>query len=797
MIATGCPSRETLLQYSLGMLVGEQRDELDSHLDTCPNCQATIATLDDADDTAIGRLRTPLSSESVLAEPQLQRALAAALAMHSAGPDAGGGLDAEGLPAPDMPETLGEYRLLEELGHGGMGRVYKALHTKLDRVVAVKVLSRGRVGDRQAINRFEREMKAVGRLAHPNIVQAYDAREIDGMPVLIMEFVDGLDLAEIVRRVGRLPVADACELVRRTALALQCAHEHGLVHRDIKPSNVMLTPAGEVKLLDLGLARFYAGDGARVPAGEEMTGTGQAMGTADYMAPEQASDSRTVDIRADLYSLGCTLYKLLSGRAPFSGPEYHSTLDKLNAHVHQPVPPVRQFAPDVPEGLGPVLDRLLAKDPDDRFATPAEVAEALAPWCVGADLPVLLKRAFDSSPLPPGEGQGEGVPAAKPSLLSTSRGWKWFAGALALLLLVGGLGFALGIMCVGKSEPANPLAFRTATVTRGDITQTIEATGTIEPEDVLDVGAEVAGTIVSLGADPRGKTDPNFKDKTIDYGSPVEAGMVLARIDDAIYKARVDQQKAGYARAEAELAVARAKAKGEPPEAAKTAVVAAESAVAQAKAALKESEINLDRTIIKSPVKGVIIDRRVNVGQNVAPSPNAPVPFLIAKDLEKMQVWAGVNEADIGRIRKGMEVRFRVDGFPNDVFKGTVTQIRLNATMTQNVVTYTVVVSIENPGRKLLPYMTADLHFQVAKGHNVLRVANSALRWKPTPEMVAPDARPSPPAKHDHPKGTLWEVTADGRHVRGVDVQCVLTDGTMCEVSGPDVKEGMEVVCGQ
>ena len=159
-----------------------------------------------------------------------------------------------------MPEMLGEYQLLEELGRGGMGRVYKALHTKLDRVVAVKVLPRGRVGDQKAIARFEREMKAVGRLAHPNIVQAYDAREIDGTPVLIMEFVDGLDLAEIVRRVGPLPVADACELVRQTALALQCAHEHGLVHRDIKPSNIMLARSGEVKLLDLGLARFYAED---------------------------------------------------------------------------------------------------------------------------------------------------------------------------------------------------------------------------------------------------------------------------------------------------------------------------------------------------------------------------------------------------------------------------------------------------------------------------------------------------------------------------------------------------------
>jgi RND family efflux transporter MFP subunit len=471
MSTTTCPSRETLLHYSLGLISEEESNYLTDHLDSCPDCQATIMTLDDADDTAIGRLRTPLSSESVLAEPQLQRALAAAMAMPIPRANASGGLDLEGVPAPDMPETLGEYQLLEELGHGGMGRVYKALHTKLDRVVAVKVLSRGRVGDRQAINRFEREVKAVGRLAHPNIVQAYDAREINDMPVLIMEFVDGLDLAEIVRRVGRLPVADACELVRRTALALQCAHEHGLVHRDIKPSNIMLARSGEVKLLDLGLARFYAEDGADVlpvPAGDDMTGTGQAMGTADYMAPEQASDSRTVDIRADLYSLGCTLYKLLSGRAPFSGPEYRSTLDKLNAHVHQPVPPVQQLAPDVPEELSTILDRLLAKDPRDRFATPADVVAALEPSCRGANLADLMVRALEGqgeggvqgegsirSNLRPGAGQGEGrirspllpgegegVSAVK----SMSRFWKRLAGQLTLLMMVGGIALALGIM---------------------------------------------------------------------------------------------------------------------------------------------------------------------------------------------------------------------------------------------------------------------------------------------------------------------------------------------------------------
>jgi len=432
MVAATCPTRDMLLQYSIGTLSDEQSDDLAGHLDSCPDCQATIVTLEDAEDTLIGRLRTSLGSEACLAEPEFQAALAEAIAMPAAAPSSIGVSPVppgdEGDSASAMPHMLGEYQILEELGRGGMGRVYKALHTKLDRVVAVKVLPRGRVEDRQAIARFEREMKAVGRLAHPNIVQAYDAREIDGTPVLIMEFVDGLDLAELVRRTGPLPVAEACELVRQTALGLQRAHEHGLVHRDIKPSNIMLTgmrvesgkriadsgrddARGEtalrsplsafssslappqVKLLDLGLARFYA----EASAGEEMTGTGQAMGTADYMAPEQASDSRTVDIRADIYSLGCTLYKLLSGRAPFSGPEHRGTLDKMNAHVHQTPPPVRQFAPGVPEELAAILERMLAKDPNDRFATPAEVAAAIEPFCTGASLPSLWEtvRARD------------------------------------------------------------------------------------------------------------------------------------------------------------------------------------------------------------------------------------------------------------------------------------------------------------------------------------------------------------------------------------------------------------------
>ena len=445
MVTAACPAREVLLQYSIGTLSDEQSDDLARHLDSCPDCQATIITLEDAEDTLIGRLRMPLGSESCLAEPEFHAAVAHAIATPSS-PGVSPVLpDHEPNPASVMPQMLGEYRILEELGHGGMGRVYKALHTKLDRLVAIKVLARARLEDPQAIARFEREMKAVGRLAHPNIVQAYDAREIEGTPVLIMEFVDGLDLAELVRRVGPLPVAEACELVRQTALGLQRAHENGLVHRDIKPSNLMLTglpspvrgrgAGGEgsqpqVKILDLGLALLKGDQPGGLapdtphallqspipnpqspsspptthhpPPAEDLTGAQQVMGTVSYMAPEQAGDAHQVDIRADIYSLGCTLYKLLSGRPPFPGRHFsagglapfspHQAPLQPSTSPAKKVPdpfapaPIRQLRPEVPDALAAVLDRMLAKDPADRFATPAEVAEALEPFATTSDL---------------------------------------------------------------------------------------------------------------------------------------------------------------------------------------------------------------------------------------------------------------------------------------------------------------------------------------------------------------------------------------------------------------------------
>lgn len=238
--------------------------------------------------------------------------------------------------------------------------------------------------------------QSVGKLDHPNIVRATDAGDHDGTHFLVMELVDGPNLSQIAKTIGPLRVADACELVRQAAEGLQHAYEHGLVHRDIKPSNLLLSDgrpspssvigSPAVKILDLGLALLRENPTDQ----DELTSSGQIMGTLDYMAPEQASDTHSVDIRADLYSLGCTLYHLLAGSPPFSGSQYSTILKKMMAHAQTPVPPLSNVRSDVPPKLLTILDRLLAKEPSERYATPAEVAAALQPFAQGAQLPELL-----------------------------------------------------------------------------------------------------------------------------------------------------------------------------------------------------------------------------------------------------------------------------------------------------------------------------------------------------------------------------------------------------------------------
>ncbi|HYT90462.1 MAG TPA: protein kinase, partial [Gemmataceae bacterium] len=272
--------------------------------------------------------------------------------------------------------VLGSYVLLERMGEGGMGTVYKARHRPMDRIVAVKIIKSERLAQRDALRRFQREVRALAQLSHPNIVTAYDADRAGERSFLVMEHVEGLDLHRLVRESGPLTPVQACEYVRQAALGLQHASERGLVHRDVKPSNLLLDREQSIiKLLDLGLARREGVASATVPG--ELTGVGMMLGTPDFMAPEQAVDPRQADIRADIYSLGCTLYFLLAGRPPF--PDGTLT-QKLLWHQHAEPEPIGSLRPDVPAGLSAVLRKMLAKRPEERYQAPAEVAAALAPF---------------------------------------------------------------------------------------------------------------------------------------------------------------------------------------------------------------------------------------------------------------------------------------------------------------------------------------------------------------------------------------------------------------------------------
>jgi hypothetical protein len=254
-----------------------------------------------------------------------------------------------------------------------MGVVYQARQTVMDRQVVIKVVNQALLDHPDALERFRREVQAAASLSHPNIVTAYDAEQVGDLHYLVMEFVPGQSLAAVLKKDGPLSVAHACHYVRQAALGLQHAFERGMVHRDIKPANLMVTPRGQVKILDFGLAKVASERGA----GKGLTASGAYMGTPEYSAPEQATDARTADIRADLYSLGCTLYCLLAGRPPF---QEDTAVLTILAHLQKEPTPLSELRPDVPAKLWAVVARLLAKDPARRYQRPAEVAQALAPF---------------------------------------------------------------------------------------------------------------------------------------------------------------------------------------------------------------------------------------------------------------------------------------------------------------------------------------------------------------------------------------------------------------------------------
>ena len=283
--------------------------------------------------------------------------------------------------------VMGDYVILERLGAGGMGVVYKAYHRRMHREVAVKVLLESGVQSEDKIERFRREAIAAARMNHPNIVTAYDANEHEGIPYLVMEYVKGRDLGSLIKKGDKLPVAEAVNYMLQTARGMEYAHSRHIIHRDLKPSNLLLASPEDsdirpglysrVKILDMGLARLTQPEGDLIsPAleGSDLSATGMLMGTVDYMAPEQAMDTKRADHRSDIYSLGCTLYYLLTKQPVYTGA---NLLERISAHLKAPIPSLKEARPEVPEELDQVFQKMVAKKPRDRYQSMTEVVEAL------------------------------------------------------------------------------------------------------------------------------------------------------------------------------------------------------------------------------------------------------------------------------------------------------------------------------------------------------------------------------------------------------------------------------------
>jgi serine/threonine protein kinase len=363
------PNDRVLHAYGLGKLDDPAvAAAVDSHLEACEACQRRVAEL--SGDSFVGRLRDAGDGPRADSAPPS----AAPGPPHSHVPKGPDPALAGTLP-PELTENP-QYEILRELGRGGMGVVYLARNTLMDRLEVLKVLNKEMLERKGTYDRFLREIRAAARLNHLHVVAAYSAVQMGRLLVFAMEYVDGADLSCLVKARGPLPLAHACSFIAQAALGLQHAHERGMVHRDIKPGNLILTRQGKrgiVKILDFGLAKATSEN----PIDAGLTREGQMLGTPDYVAPEQTLDAQKADIRADIYSLGCTLYYLLSG-----GPPFHATslYEILQAHHSMEARPLNLVRPEVPWELAAVVGRMMAKEREQRYQTPAEVAGALKPF---------------------------------------------------------------------------------------------------------------------------------------------------------------------------------------------------------------------------------------------------------------------------------------------------------------------------------------------------------------------------------------------------------------------------------
>jgi WD40 repeat protein len=431
------PAPQVLDAFALGKLDERTAAAVGRHLESCPNCRRRVAEL--TSDTFLDHFR----GAPARPDPHALDTTPPLPPLATAG------------TLPDGLANHPDYEVLRELGRGGMGVVYLARNRLMGRQEVLKVVG-GHLVDRPGVmDRFLAEIRHAARLHHPNIVTAYSAGRLGAGLILAMEHVEGLDLAKIVQAKGPLPVGHACNYVRQAALGLQHAHEHGMVHRDIKPSNLMLARLGDrsvVKVLDFGLAKATR----EAPTGAALTQAGEFLGTPAFVAPEQTLDARRADIRADIYSLGCTLYYLLCGGPPFRGT---SACQVLMAHQDQEARPLDRVRPEVPAELAGVVARMMAKQPERRYQAPRDVARALEPFAKGTG----GSAEPSTMAMTPGPGPGRGReapgafsgstqvttdagpgPSARrwakslPSAAGTGRrlpAWVWPAAAAAVLLV--------------------------------------------------------------------------------------------------------------------------------------------------------------------------------------------------------------------------------------------------------------------------------------------------------------------------------------------------------------------------
>ena len=418
------PTLEELSAFNLGQLSDEGIKRVETHIGECHPCCETLLGLS-SDDTFVELLQEanlPPSQETL---DQL-----------------GGSKIKSAARTGEIPPSLlnhPRYNIIGPVGHGGMGDVFRAEHRLMERTVALKVIKQEIFRRPEVVQRFQREVTTAAKLSHPNIVTAYDAEQAGDVHYLVMEYVPGDNLSDVVKRDGPLDIAKACNFVMQAANGLQHAHEAGMVHRDIKPHNLMVTSDGQVKILDFGLATLTEAalpneDNNEAPprntehgTSPALTSAGSMMGTPDFISPEQASDARAADIRSDIYSLGCTLYYLLTGRPPFTE---GSALERVKAHEDVEPEAIENVRVDIPEEVADVVRRMMAKNPDDRFQSPADVADALARFV----------DAYRTAPPEKREGlrgnASRGIRSWWPPTLAQSLGYAAFALVLGAIVYV-------------------------------------------------------------------------------------------------------------------------------------------------------------------------------------------------------------------------------------------------------------------------------------------------------------------------------------------------------------------------